>query len=257
MARENIAAKAILCDIEGTTTSIQYVKDTLFPFSVEHAEKYITANWDRNETQDAVNALIQQAKVDIKNNIEGIVPISEEETNKDKIIEAVVKNFRIQVKNDLKVAPVKNLQGLIWQEGYKSGSVKGHIYDDIPRAFSNWQNNGVKLYIYSSGSVHAQKLLYGSSESGDLLPYIAGHFDTKVGMKQETKSYENILNEIKCNGSDVVFFTDIPKEAYAAKAAGIRAILLDRPGNAPLSQEDRAVFKVIKTFDEVNIKLPE
>lgn len=85
------------------------------------------------------------------------------------------------------------------------------IYDDIPRAFSNWQSNGVKLYIYSSGSVHAQKLLYGSSESGDLLPYIAGHFDTKVGMKQEAKSYENILNEIKCNGSDVVFFTDIPK----------------------------------------------
>ncbi|XP_052868481.1 enolase-phosphatase E1 isoform X2 [Anopheles cruzii] len=154
--------------------------------------------------------------------------------------------------NDRKTGALKTLQGLVWAKGYKDGTIKGHVYEDVQKAFEQWDECGRKVYIYSSGSVDAQKLLFENSEQGNLLKFLSGHYDTKIGAKREKESYLSILKNIDAEAEDVVFLTDVVAEAKAAKEAGVNVVLLDRPGNAELSEEDRKEFPVIKTFSELS-----
>jgi len=255
--RENsnvvISASAIVLDIEGTTTSISFVKDVLFPHVRSHLKDYVEKKWDSAEFQEITKALRLQANEDKEKEVEGVVLIPESE-EKETVIKAVVDNVLWQMDNDRKTKALKDLQGLIMEEGYNKGELKGHIYDDVASNIKSWAEQDKAIYIYSSGSVQAQKLLFGHSVKGDLLPFIKGHFDTTVGMKGEVKSYKNILEKISCDPSEVVFLTDVPKEAAAAKDAGIYAILVSREGNAPLNEENEADFPVITSFSEVEFE---
>ncbi|XP_014210153.1 enolase-phosphatase E1 [Copidosoma floridanum] len=242
----------ILLDIEGTTTSISFVKDTLFPYVREFLKKHVDEKWETEEFKADFVKLKEQAKEDEEKKIEGFVPIKEDSTEEAK--ESLVKNVLWQMDNDRKAGALKDLQGHMWQAAYKT--IKGHVYDDVPEAFEKWTTSDKKLYIYSSGSVLAQKLLYGNTEHGDLLKYISGHFDTSVGQKQEAQSYKKILDEIKAEPSNVIFLTDVPKEAEAAKAAGLSAIIVVREGNAKLSDEDKAAYKTIESFAELSFQSP-
>ncbi|XP_046741098.1 enolase-phosphatase E1 [Diprion similis] len=236
----------IIVDIEGTTTSITFVKETLFPYIRENVKKYIDAKWEEAEFKRDLEKLKEQAKKDEEDKIEGLVPITGSTTDEEK--ESVVKNILWQMDGDRKTGALKQLQGHIWREAYDSGNVKGHVYEDVPECLKSWKNSGKKVYIYSSGSVEAQKLLFGHSKCGDLLEYFSGHFDTGVGMKQEATSYKNILDQIKAEASDVIFLTDIVKEAKAAKEAGLSSIIMIREGNAPLSAEEKIEFRTATSF---------
>lgn len=128
------------------------------------------------------------------------------------------------------------------------------IYDDVPKAFENWTKTGHKIFIYSSGSVNAQKLLFGNTSAGDLLPHLSGHFDTKIGAKQEKQSYEAIAKEIEFAPDEIVFLTDIVKEAKAAQDAGMNVVIVVRPGNAALTDEEKKEFAVIETFETLPLE---
>lgn len=242
LIKENV----IIVDIEGTTTSISFVKETLFPYVRENLKKYIDAKWEDQEFKHDLEKLKEQAKKDEDDKIEGVVPISGSTPDEEK--ESLVKNVLWQMDGDRKTGALKQLQGHMWREAYDSGSVKGHVYEDVPECLKSWKNAGKKIYVYSSGSVEAQKMLFGHSEHGDLLEYFSGYFDTEVGMKQEAASYKNILNKIKAEATDVIFLTDIVKEAKAAKEAGLSSIIMIREGNAPLTEEDKAEFRTAKSF---------
>ncbi|XP_043528895.1 enolase-phosphatase E1 [Frieseomelitta varia] len=241
-----LSETVILVDIEGTTTSISFVKDTLFPYVRENLKKYIETKWEDEEFKQDYEKLKEQAKKDEEDKIDGFVPITG--TNAEEERESLIKNILWQMDGDRKTGALKQLQGHMWREAYNSGTIKAHVYEDVPKALESWTSDGKKIYIYSSGSVEAQKLLFGHSVHGDLLKYFSGYFDTEVGAKQESSSYKNILSKIGAEPSNVIFLTDVVKEAAAAKKAGLSTAIVIREGNTPLTDEERMSSTTVKSF---------
>lgn len=198
--------KAIVTDIEGTTSSIRFVHDVLFPYAKAHIPDYVRQN-DLTDILKDVRAI--EGKPDLST---------------DGLIETLLR----WIAEDKKITPLKTLQGMVWEAGYKAGAFKGHIYDDAAEALSHWFSQGLKIYIYSSGSVPAQKLLYGYSEKGDLTPLFSGYFDTTTGSKLEASSYTKIAAAIGFKPSDILFLSDHVGEIEAAQKAGYQVVLVDR-----------------------------
>lgn len=207
--------KAIVTDIEGTTSSIAFVHEVLFPYAYERLGEYVRAH----AGEPAVEKLLEDAQT-----LAGRPEASLEET---------VEILRAWIREDRKATPLKSLQGLIWEEGYRRGAFHGHLYDDAAAQLRAWHDQGFKLYVYSSGSVHAQKLLFGHTRFGDLTPLFSGYFDTTVGGKKEAESYRRIAGELGLVPESVLFLSDIPAELEAAKAAGMRVTQLVREGATP------------------------
>ncbi|CAG9565429.1 unnamed protein product [Danaus chrysippus] len=246
--------KILLLDIEGTTTSISFVKDKLFPYAEENVKQFLEAQWENDDVKESVTELRKLAIEDKEKNVEGLVAIPGEDASKEDQIEGLVNNVKWQMSADRKVGALKQLQGLIWKQGYDKGDLKGHVFDDVSTALEQWHSiEGQKVYIYSSGSVQAQKLLFGQSLAGDLLKYIDGHFDTAVGGKQEESSYKAIVEKIGCNADEVLFITDIVKEAEAASKAGLHVALASREGNSSLPTEATDIYPVIHTFTQLAV----
>ncbi|KMQ95005.1 enolase-phosphatase e1 [Lasius niger] len=239
-------ARTVLVDIEGTTTSISFVKETLFPYVRQNLKNYIETKWEDEEFKQDYEKLKEQAKKDEKDKLDGFVAITGDKPEEEK--DSLLKNVLWQMDNDRKTGALKQLQGHMWREAYKTGAVKAHVYEDVPKALESWKNDGRKIYVYSSGSVEAQKLLFGHSVYGDLLKYFSGFFDTEVGAKQENDSYKNILSKIDEKPSNVVFLTDVVKEAAAAKEAGLSTVIVVREGNTALNDEEKVTYTTIKSF---------
>lgn len=142
---------------------------------------------------------------------------------------------------DAKIGPLKTLQGMIWADGYRDGALKGHIYPDAVAGLRRWHAMGITLAVYSSGSVPAQKLLFGHSEAGDLTPLFSGWFDTGVGGKKDAASYRAITEALDLPADDILFLSDVPAELDAAREAGLAVTLLARdglPDNSPYPATD-------------------
>jgi enolase-phosphatase E1 len=231
--------KLILTDIEGTTSSISFVKDVLFPYAAEHLPAFVKANLNDEKVQTALQQTAEIAAVD------GNV-INADDTD------ALVAKLLQWISEDRKATPLKALQGLIWKTGYENGDYQAHMYPDATEYLKKWHDNGLPLYVYSSGSVKAQELFFGYSQDGNLLPLFKGHFDTLVGGKRETQSYLNILAELQktysdLNASDVLFLSDIKEELDAAKEAGMQTVWLVREDEIPADAE----HKTVKSFAEI------
>ena len=132
-----------------------------------------------------------------------------------------------------KETPLKALQGMLWEQGYQQGAFRGHIYDDAAEYLQRWHDRGLRLFVYSSGSVKAQKLIFGFSEAGDLTPFFSGYFDTRIGGKKESTSYSNIIDELGVEPRTVLFLSDVEAELKAAEEAGLRTVWLVREGDLP------------------------
>ena len=142
---------------------------------------------------------------------------------------------------DKKVTPLKSLQGLIWEAGYQKGDFKGHVYPDAAACLKAWKAKGLDLYVYSSGSVYAQKLLFAHTEYGDLTPYFSGYFDTHIGGKKDRESYNKIAKQLGIPADQLLFLSDIKEELDAAKAAGFQTLWLVRDSKPDLKAEHRQV----------------
>jgi enolase-phosphatase E1 len=153
------------------------------------------------------------------------------------------------IEEDRKLGSLKGLQGLLWEAGYRQGDFQGHVYEDVPRRLREWKERGLRLYVYSSGSVHAQTLLFGHTRFGDLTPLFSGYFDTAVGGKREAASYAAIVEELGLPAAQVLFLSDVREELDAAAAAGLRTTCLVR-GEGP--QVDPGPHPVARSFDDVH-----
>lgn len=206
--------RAILSDIEGTTTSLDFVKDTLFPYAAERLGPFLAQHGTRPEVQ-------------------AIFTLIEREVGHALSLSECTEILRQWMAEDRKVTPLKSLQGLIWEEGYASGDLKGHIYPDAAFALRQWKTQGLALFIFSSGSVKAQQLLFSHSDAGDLTPLFSGYFDTTTGAKSDPLAYETIARGIGLPTWQILFLSDIPAELAAARTAGFKVIGLDRAGRQP------------------------
>ncbi|TQE04925.1 hypothetical protein C1H46_009396 [Malus baccata] len=240
----------IVLDIEGTTTPISFVTDVLFPYARNNVGRHLSATYDTEETQDDIKLLRFQVQEDLEKGVAGAVPIPPDDAGKEEVVAALVANVDAMIKADRKITALKQLQGHIWRTGYEKNELKGIVFNDVPEALKKWHDSGIKVYIYSSGSRLAQRLIFGNSNYGDLREYLSGFFDTTVGNKRESSSYAEIVQSVGVDKpSEVLFVTDVFQEAVAAKAAGLEVIVSIRPGNGALPENHG--FKTITSFLEI------
>lgn len=217
--------RAIVTDIEGTTSSIAFVHEVLFPYSRARLAQFVAENPDKVEPiLGAVR--VEAGKQDLDS--DGCVALLLEWHDADR-----------------KIGPLKELQGLIWVEGYASGTLKGHVYDDAATALRRWHEAGIALYVYSSGSVAAQKLLFGHTAYGDLTGLFSGYFDTVVGGKREDASYHAIAKAIGLPADEILFLSDVTEELAAAQDAGFAVILVAR------DSAGEGAFPTVASLDEL------
>ncbi|MEJ8566306.1 acireductone synthase [Elongatibacter sediminis] len=224
---DSAPARAILTDIEGTTSSLSFVKDVLFPYARERMDEFIREHGDEPPVRRELGAVSELAGK----------PLSDREATAQ-LLE--------WIDEDRKATPLKALQGMIWEHGYRQGDFKGHVYEDAARRLYEWADAGLRLCVFSSGSVQAQKLLFGHSEAGDLTPLFSGWFDTRIGAKHEAEAYRRIAGEIGLPPNEILFLSDIDRELDAAAAAGLRTTLLNRDGQCAAEGHP-----VATNFDEV------
>ena len=233
MSLENI--RAILLDIEGTTTPISFVHDVLFPYSRANLSSYLKQHDNSSELIADLTLLADEYAQDVS-----------EEKHPAPLVEPYLHWL---IDQDRKSPALKSLQGKIWKQGYIEGSLKAPLFPDVLPAMERWRQQNIQLAIFSSGSVLAQKLLFQHTDAGDVTHYIQGFFDTSVGKKTESKSYEDIAAQLGKVPNDVLFLSDVTKELEAANGAHMKTLLCIRPGNPTQSQADR--FKSIISFDEI------
>ena len=222
--------QAILTDIEGTTSSISFVKDVLFPYARERLPAFVVTHADEADVQHWLHEAAKEA---------GLVSATQQE-----IIDLLIG----WIDSDRKSTALKALQGMIWEDGYTSGEYRAHVYDEVPTRLRAWHAAGKRLYVYSSGSVPAQKLFFAHSEAGDLGPLFAGYFDTETGPKREAESYRRIATAIGVPAGDILFLSDIVEELDAAAAAGLHTTQVAR---SPATCPSAGVHGCVADFDAV------
>jgi len=235
--------RAVVLDIEGTTTPIDFVFKTLFPFAAEHVQGFLRENSSDSE----VKQLIAEFRATWSGAACSGAPVWMESTPEEKLASAAA-YVRWLMARDSKITPLKTLQGKIWEQGFCSGALQGEVYPDVAPAFARWRRQGVLIAIFSSGSVLAQKLLFAHSSAGDLSSHIEAYFDTTTGPKREFASYQKIAAALGRPPRQVLFLSDVAAELDAARAAHVHTALSLRPGHR---QPEPSSHPVIRTFDEV------
>ncbi len=209
------AVRAIVTDIEGTTSTISFVRDVLFPYADAHLDAYVAEHRDDPLVAGAMRDAAELA---------GEPGADDART---------LAHLHAWLADDRKVTPLKTLQGVIWERGYRAGALHGHIYDDVVPVLRAWHAAGVALYVYSSGSIVAQKVLFAHTAFGDLTPLFRDHFDTTIGPKRETASYAAIARATGIAPAETLFLSDVDAELDAARAAGMQTARLLRPADTP------------------------
>jgi enolase-phosphatase E1 len=223
------AIRAIVTDIEGTTSSIDFVHDTLFPYARERLPAYVETHIDTAPVQHWLSEAAREA---------GLV-----EASRHDVVDLLLR----WIDEDRKSTALKALQGMIWKDGYEAGDYRAHVYPEVPAVLAAWHAAGIPLYVYSSGSVPAQQLFFRYSQAGDLSLLFSGYFDTTTGPKREAASYTAIAQAIGQDASGILFLSDIEQELDAARAAGFQTAWLLRKEPKPAQSAHPSFAR----FDEI------
>lgn len=235
--------KAILTDIEGTTSSIDFVHKTLFAYSKAKLETYILQNKDTESMRRILFEILNHPQH---------CPFDGDFYADGTQLQSAIDKLKSWIDADAKVTVLKDLQGKVWEEGYEKLAYKGHVFEEAYKILQQFNLNGLKIYVYSSGSVHAQKLIFKHSVFGDLTYLFNGYFDTRMGAKKDPKSYTKIYSIIYGpssrvnNPDDILFFSDNSAEIEAAQQAGFKALLINPQTGITIAQINAAGFKFAK-----------
>ncbi len=244
---EKTAVTHLLLDIEGTTSSVDFVYKTLFPFAADRVEGFLREHITEPAIRELINELRREHAMDAEKHPALGVWLR---AGKGEEIDSAAKYVRHLIAVDRKLTPLKALQGMIWEEGFRSGKLQGHVYEDVPRAFLKWKREGKRIAIFSSGSVLAQKLLFGNSIAGDLTVYIDDYFDTTTGPKREPTSYVAIAKTLRTPPTEVMFLSDVTAELDAARNAEMKTVLVVRPG---AERPSETTHTIIESFDDIHL----
>jgi len=226
--------KAIVTDIEGTTSSISFVHNVLFPYAKSHIADFVREHRGNKDVSTQLNEVAE------------LSGCARDDTD------GLIQQLFDWIAQDKKITPLKALQGMIWEQGYKQGDFTGHVYEDVTPCLKEWNQQGIDLFVYSSGSVKAQKLIFGHTEYGDLTPLFKGYFDTRIGNKRDAESYKNIIEQIGFEPEQVLFLSDIEQELEAATQAGMQTYWLIREGDSDVSFEKASSkYSAARSFKEI------
>lgn len=236
--------RAVLLDIEGTTTPIAFVHDVLFPYARTHLAGHLRAHWRDESTREVVGLLAGEHRVDQANgHVPPVWP------HRGPAVEVVAAYAAWLMDRDRKSPGLKLLQGHIWEAGYQEGVLRGLVFADVAPAIRRWHAAGLRVAIYSSGSEQAQRRLFESTPAGDLTTLLDAFFDTRVGAKGDAASYTRIAQDLRMPVGAVLFVSDVTAELDAARAAGMAVVLSLRPGNPALPGTDG--FDAARSFDDL------
>lgn len=228
--------QAIVMDIEGTTSSIRFVKDVLFAYAEQFLPEFVRENKDERDVARQLRSMSDKTGISIRDT------------------EALIEQLLEWMREDKKVTELKMLQGMVWERGYKQGEYQAHIYPDVPEKLTEWRDKDINLYIYSSGSEKAQRLFFRYSKFGDLRLNFAGHFDTTLGPKKEAESYRRLAEAVALPASEMVFISDVEPELDAAAEAGMKTIYIVRKEEYDREPADvKSRHTVVGSFDEIVI----
>jgi enolase-phosphatase E1 len=233
----------VLLDIEGTTSDIAFVRDVLFPYARREVRAFLGSNASLPSLRAALDRMAQDAAA------ADLAAWCPHPFPSDAATDWICNAVHRLMDTDSKSTGLKALQGLLWEAGYRDGTLRAHVYPEVPAALEHWKKNGLQLAIYSSGSIAAQRLFFGHSIAGDLTPLFSGFFDTTSGPKRSVDSYRNIARSLDRDAAQLLFLSDIPEELDAAKSAGFSTGLVVRPGNAPVPAP---AHPVVTSFDELD-----
>lgn len=229
--------KAVVTDIEGTTSSLSFVKDVLFPYAAAQLPEFVREHRTEKNVRKQLDATAELAGL----------PSHE--------VNPLIRQLLDWIANDTKATPLKALQGMIWKRGYESGDYQAHIYDDAVRRLRDWFENRLQLFVYSSGSVQAQELFFQYSRYGDVRALFRGYFDTTTGPKHDEASYRAISTEIGFPGGEILFLSDVEAELDAAARAGYRTCRLSRPEDyGDKAGEVASNHPVYTSFDDIRLE---
>lgn len=240
----------VLLDLEGTTCPVSFVASSLFPYAAKHLGAYLNQHGEEQEVQLLVEGATRAWQQDA----------DPEATSLRNNPQTSLNDYlQLLIRQDRKLTELKQLQGLIWESGYQSGELVAPLFTDVPGALQRWYQQGMVLAVYSSGSVAAQKLLYGHSNAGDLRHLFSHWFDTRTGPKQEQASYEAITKAMGVKPGHVLFISDAVVECEAADAVGMQFLFSDRPGNAATNvttnaATSAATFAKISSFENLQLE---
>lgn len=230
--------KTILTDIEGTTSSISFVHDVLFPYAYNKMGDFIRKNWHNPLVQKAVSQVAELEKLSDYN---------------PEIITSILQGW---IKQDRKITPLKDLQGMIWEEGYKNGEFQSHVYQDAYEKLTQWHQQNIPIYVYSSGSVQAQKLFFSHTIFGDLLYLFSGFFDTNIGSKKEAQSYQKIAQSLHLPPQEIIFLSDVLAELDSASAAGMQTVWVIRDSSSfSQNQNTPSPHQIVPDFYHISLPL--
>lgn len=225
---------AIVTDIEGTTSSIRFVKDVLFVYAERFVPEFVRRHKEERDVARQLRSMSENTGIPLKNT------------------EALIDQLRLWMHEDKKVTELKALQGMVWERGYQRGEYQAHIYADVPPKLQEWLDAGINLYVYSSGSEKAQRLFFRYSNCGDLCLMFAGYFDTSIGAKQEVQSYHNLAEQIALPPKDILFLSDVEAELDAAAEAGINTIWVVRPQEGTVAPK-KSRHPIVSSFAGIKL----
>lgn len=237
--------RGILLDIEGTTSSIRFVTDVMFGLARRELDPFLRAHWEEPGVQRACERIAADAGGE---SLAAWCGGAAAQTQREHVAAEVVR----LMDRDAKTTGLKELQGLIWKQGFESGQMRAHLYPDVLPALRRWKEAGRQIRIFSSGSVAAQQLFFGHTEEGDLLAFFSGHYDTTLGPKKEPESYLRIAAEFDLAPGQILFLSDSLEELDAARSVGMATGLSIRPENAPVP--DGHGHTAFRRFDDIQIE---
>lgn len=216
----------------------------MFPFVRDRLRSFLEKNWTEQSVRECLPLLL--ADVGQTSLDDWLVGDPEQQ---QRIVHGAIMGL---MDADVKATGLKQIQGLVWKEGFESGELVAHLFADVAPAMRKWHEDGMQIRIYSSGSVGAQLLFFANTCDGNLLPLISGHYDTRVGGKRESESYREIASDAQLSPANILFVSDVVAELAAADSAGMQVCLSLRPGNEPVEAHE---FRSIHSFSELAVSL--
>ena len=245
VALGSLGVRGVVLDIEGTTTPISFVYDVLFPYARANLRAFLDTHGPTGLLAEVANQLREEHATDVARG-DSPPPLPADVSSGNAVdLEPYVVWL---MDRDRKSPGLKLLQGLIWQRGFADGTLRGELFPDVAPALDRWHSRAIDVAIYSSGSVLAQRLIFGHTPDGDLTPRISQFFDATIGPKREADSYRQIASELRRSPNELLFLSDVHAELTAARAAGFQTMLCVRPGNPEPPRDDEAT---IETFDDI------